>query len=293
MPLQGSISVSEINLNSANQPNLNCKPTLAGKFVYHCIPVRRKVVLENLRLVFGDRLSSKEITGLAQCFYGHLLKVVLENLASSWVSTEAVGKRVRVVGSDIVIKAAEANKGVLLLAGHFGNWELAAIGAIEQFEVFKGRFHAVRKLLANKFVERFFFRRFYEAGLNVIPKKNSLSLVLDALSKNDAVVFIMDQYARPDRDGILVDFFGRPAGTFKSLALIASQSGAPVIPMASHRESDGTHVMRFGEPIPWIEHPDPDTEIYENTLAYNRALEKMVLEHPEQWFWVHRRWKVK
>jgi len=293
MSFQESISISEINQNSVKWPNLNCKPTLVGKFVYHCIPVRRKVVLDNLRLVFGGRLSPEEITGLAQCFYGHLFKIILENLASSWVSTGALRRRVRVVGSETVIKAAEANKGVLLLAGHFGNWELAAIGAIEQFEVFKGRFHAVRKLLANKFVERFFFRRFYEAGLNVIPKKNSLSLVLDALSKNDAVVFIMDQYARPDRDGVLVDFFGRPAGTFKSLALIAGQSGAPVIPMASHREPDGTHVMRFGEPIPWIEHPDPDMEIYENTRAYNQALEKMVLAHPEQWFWVHRRWKVK
>ncbi|MGH7197147.1 MAG: lysophospholipid acyltransferase family protein [Candidatus Omnitrophota bacterium] len=272
---------------------MNCRPTLAGKFIYHCVPVRRKVVLENLRLVFADHLSPEAITGLAQCFYGHLLKVVLENLTTGWMSTEAVRKRVRVIGAETVIKAAEANKGVLLLAGHFGNWELAAIGAIERFEVFKGRFHAVRKLLANKFVERFFFRRFYEAGLNVIPKKNSLSLVLNALAKNDAVVFIMDQYARPDRDGILVDFFGRPAGTFKSLALIAGQSGAPVIPMASHREPDGTHVMRFGAPIPWIENPDPDMEIFENTRAYNRALEKMVLEHPEQWFWVHRRWKVK
>jgi KDO2-lipid IV(A) lauroyltransferase len=293
MPFQESVSISEINPNSLNRPDLNCKPTLTGKFVYHCIPVRRNVVLENLRLVFGDRLSPEEITGLAQRFYAHLLKLVLENIASGWVSTESLARRVRVEGADRVIRAAEAGKGVLLLAGHFGNWELAAIGAIEQFEVFKGRFHAVRKLIANKFVERFFFRRFYEAGLNVIPKKNSLSLVLDALSKNDAVVFLMDQYARPDRDGILVDFFGRPAGTFKSLALIAGQSGAPVIPMASHREPDGTHVMRFGEPIPWIEHPDPDTEIYRNTLAYNRALEKMVLEHPEQWFWVHRRWKVK
>jgi KDO2-lipid IV(A) lauroyltransferase len=293
MPFQEGVSVSEINSNNSKEPPLDFKPTLAGQLVYYLIPVRRKIVLENLRIVFGARLSEEGIRSLAQCFYSHLLKVVLENIASSWVSTGTFAKRVRVVGADTVIKAAAAGKGVLLLTGHFGNWELAAIGAIEQFTVFKNRFHAVRKLLANKFVERFFFRRFYEAGLNVIPKKNSLSLVLDALSKNDAVVFIMDQYARPDRDGVLVDFFGRPAGTFKSLALIAGRSGAPVIPMASYREPDGTHVMRFGEPIPWVEHADPDMEIHENTRVYNQALEKMVLEHPEQWFWVHRRWKVK
>ena len=161
------------------------------------------------------------------------------------------------------------------------------------FPEFKGRFHLLRRPIGNKWIERVLFNRFYKAGLGIIPKKNSVSLILEALGRNDAVVFIMDQFARPGRDGIPVNFFGRKTGTFKSLALVARQSGAPVVPVVCYRESSGRHVMRFMAPLLWIEGEDPDGEIQANTEQYNRVLERMVLEHPEQWWWLHRRWKVK
>jgi len=94
------------------------------------------------------------------------------------------------------------------------------------------------------------------------------------------------------KDGIPVEFFGRPAGTFKSLALIAKASGAPVIPAHGWREADGRHVLRFEEELRWVSHEDPQEEIRLNTRAYNQAIERMVLRHPEQWFWMHKRWKL-
>ncbi len=268
-------------------------PTLSGKIVYRLCPVRKKTVMDNLSLVFGDRLSAAEIKRLAQSFYSHLFKLVAENLSRAWMSEERMLSRVRVVGHEHLAKAFEKNRGILLLTGHFGNWEFTPVAAIAHFKEFRGRFHVLRKLLANKFFEKILFRRFYKAGLTVIPKKNSLDHVLSALERNDIVAFIMDQYANPSKDGILVDFFGRKAGTFKSLALIARETGAPVIPAICYREAGGTHVMRFSEPVPWMENDDADAEIAENTRGYNRILENMVLEHPDQWLWAHRRWKTK
>ena len=104
------------------------------------------------------------------------------------------------------------------------------------------------------------------------------------------VVFPFDQHARPP-DGIAVDFFGQPAGTFKSLAIIALATGAPVLPAASWREPDGWHVLRFEDPVPPVECDNVNEEIRRNTRAYNAVLERLILRHPEQWFWVHRRWK--
>jgi len=89
-----------------------------------------------------------------------------------------------------------------------------------------------------------------------------------------------------------VDFLGHPAGTFKSLAILALSTGAPVIPACSWREPDGTHVLRFEDPLPLIECDDTNEAIRKNTQAYNAALERMLLRHPEQWIWMHRRWKV-
>jgi KDO2-lipid IV(A) lauroyltransferase len=89
-----------------------------------------------------------------------------------------------------------------------------------------------------------------------------------------------------------VEFFGEPAGTFRSLAIIAAATGAPVLPAASWREPDGTHVLRFEAALEPIRHEDAREELVRNTRAYNAALERLVVRHPEQWWWVHRRWKA-
>ena len=116
--------------------------------------------------------------------------------------------------------------------------------------------------------------------------------MLELLSHGAIIIFVFDQHAG-EHDGVVVDFLGHPAGTFKSLALIALTTGTPVIPASSWREPDGTHVLRFEDPLPLIECDDADEAIRRNTQAYNVALGRMVLRHPEQWIWMHRRWKVR
>jgi KDO2-lipid IV(A) lauroyltransferase len=114
---------------------------------------------------------------------------------------------------------------------------------------------------------------------------------LDRLAAGDIVVFPFDQHAGR-KDGVLAEFFGHPAGTFRSLAVIALATGAPVVPASSWREGAGQHVLRFEDELPPIEHADANQAILLNTRAYNRALERMIVRRPEQWWWVHRRWKA-
>jgi KDO2-lipid IV(A) lauroyltransferase len=90
---------------------------------------------------------------------------------------------------------------------------------------------------------------------------------------------------------MMVDFFGHPANTFKSPALIAMSSGAPVIPASSWREPDGTHVLRFESPLEFAESENGGEAIRANTRVLNAAIERMLLRHPEQWIWMHKRWK--
>ena len=269
------------------------KPGAWGKLFYHLIPIRRAVVLENMGIAFGAELDAGEIRRLAQAFYRHLFLTLWENLFFGWRSRASVMRDVRVEGVERLFRAAEGGKGVLLIGGHYGNWEAAPVGGMMQFTEFRGRLHMLRRQIVNKWVERRLFKRYYEAGLDVIPKRSSLNRVMDALAANQAVTFIMDQYAKPGKEGIVADFFGKPAGTFKSLAVVARASDAPILPVACWREPDGKHVLKFLEPLAWISDEDPDREVFLNTLVYNRTIEKIVRDHPDQWLWLHKRWKSK
>lgn len=261
-----------------------------GRLVYRCLPFRRPVVLENLRRVYGGRIDDAEIVRLAQAHYAHLARLVAEFLRFRWLSDEKKAALVRVENIDLVRAVHARGKGVLVLTGHFGNWEVATIAGVRQVPEAQGRFHFVRRAIKPRWLEALVTRRFRRAGFGVLPKRGSLDALVERLDAGDLVVFPFDQHAR-GRDGVAVEFFGEPAGTFRSLAIIAQATGAPVMPAASWREPDGAHVLRFEEPLEPIACEDPKEELLRNTRAYNAALERLVVRHPEQWWWVHRRWK--
>jgi KDO2-lipid IV(A) lauroyltransferase len=267
-------------------------PSLAGKFFYYAIPFRKSVVLANLHKVFADKLDAAQIKKLAQSFYSHVARSLWENLRMRFMPLQQVKSQAKVIGHQHVLTAAEQNKGVLILTGHFGNWEFAPVAAILNFPQFTHRLHVLRRTIKMQWIEKILFRRFYQAGLHVIPKKGSLNRIMDALENNEAVLFIMDQHASVPRDGVLANFFGYPAGTFRSLATIAQYSSAPIVPASSYRDQHGQHIVEFFPALDWIKHDNSKQEIQLNTEHFNQILEQLVLRHPEQWLWMHRRWKV-
>nr|WP_255673182.1 lysophospholipid acyltransferase family protein [Legionella sp. 31fI33] len=266
----------------------------SGRFLYRYLPYRRKVIMANIAQVFGEHLTIAQQTHLAKAFYSHLATSIKEAIQLRFMSEQTLSERVEVRGYERLLAIAAENKGVLVLTGHFGNWEFAPLGGILNFKQFQGQFHFIRRTLGNKTLERILFSRYYRAGLNVIPKKNSLQQVCDALDQNHAVVFVLDQHASiVNRDGIAAEFFGKKAGTYRSLASFARHTGVPVVPAAGYRLPDGRHVLEFHEPIKWQDYGSTQESIYRNTLAYNQALERIILAHPEQWLWLHKRWKLK
>jgi KDO2-lipid IV(A) lauroyltransferase len=263
---------------------------LAGRIIDRWLPIRRRVVVENLRRVFGSTVPEEEIARLAQAHYAHLWQLCGEFLLFRRLSRARKATMVRVENHEALTRALERKKGALILTGHFGNWEIATVAGLDQFPHLRGRFHFLRRPIKPRWLDRFINWRFRRAGFGVLSKRGSLDTILDRLSAGDMIVFPFDQHAGPP-DGIEVDFFGQPAWTFKSLAVLALATGAPVVPASSWRESDGKHVLRFEETLSPVECENAGEEIRRNTRAYNAALERLILRHPEQWYWVHRRWK--
>ncbi|KTD39904.1 lysophospholipid acyltransferase family protein [Legionella parisiensis] len=268
--------------------------SLPGRFVYKFLPYKRQVIMANIDRVYGDQLNDAQKRRLAVSYYSHLLKSFKEAIQLRFMSEDKLRNQVEVRGHENMLAVVAQQKGVLVLTGHFGNWEVAPIGGVLNFKEFQGQFHFIRRTLSIKFIERSLFKQYYQVGLNVIPKKNSLDKVCGALEQNHAVIFVLDQHASlVNRDGIAVEFFGVKAGTYRSLATLSRYTGVPVIPAAGYRLPNGKHVLEFYDPIPWTDYGSAQESLYYNTLAYNQALERIILAHPEQWNWMHKRWKLK
>lgn len=261
-----------------------------GKLIFYCFPVRRRLILENLRRVFAPPLSNDEIVRLAQAHYAHLALLVWEFLRFPWLSERERLRLVRVENVEAILRVYEQGRGVLILTGHLGNWEIATVAGLAQLPQYRGQLHVLRRSLSPGWLDRLVTRRFRRGGFGVLPKQGALDRILERLAAGDAVVFVLDQYAH-GRDGVQVDFFGEPTGTMRSLAILSRSTGIPVVPVSAWRETDGRHVLRFEEPLPTLPCNDPNEGIRINTRAYNATLERLILRHPEQWFWVHRRWK--
>ena len=262
-----------------------------GKALYYLLPFRRKVVLGNLRRVFGEVLREADIRRLAQAYCAHFTRFLLEFVRLPLMSLERRKAWVRVENIEAPIRAHGQGKGVLLLTGHFGNWEVATVAGMGQFPQYRRLFHFVRRPLKPLWLNDLVTRRFQRSGFGTLAKRGSLDAILELLAGGAILVYVLDQHAS-GREGIPVDFLGYSASTFKSLAVLALNTGAPVVPACSWREPDGTHVLRFEEPLPLIECDDTGEAIRRNTQSYNAALERMLLRHPEQWIWMHRRWKT-
>jgi len=265
------------------------EPSRLGKLIYRLLPVRRKIVLENLRRVYAG-VAEDEITRLAQDHYSHLGTLAWEFLYFAFLSKARRAAMVRVENIEAIERAHALGKGVCILTGHFGNFEVSTVAGISNYPDLPCKFYFVRRPLKPKWLERRVNRRFLEAGFGVLPKRGALDAILEQLRAGDIVVFPFDQHAGP-KDGVRVDFFGHSAGTFRSLALIAQAADAPVVPASSWRDADGGHVLRFEEPLEPVRCDDVGEEIRRNTRAYNAALEHLILRRPAQWWWLHRRWK--
>jgi KDO2-lipid IV(A) lauroyltransferase len=271
----------------------NLRITLWGRLMHRMFPLRKNIIINNIERVFKDKATSFEKTRLLKAFYSHLVIVLKDILLVGWLSTDSMKRRVEVRGMEHLLAAVNQNKGVLLLSGHLGSWELAVPAGILHLDSLIDKIHIIRRPIRKKWLEHLIFQRFQRWNIKLISSINAPKLVSRALKKKEIVLYLLDQHTSIEKNsGLAVDFFNVKAGTYRSLAVFASKYDSPVVPLSCYRAGKGNHVFEFFPALEWEEHPDNAQAIYNNTVIYNQILEQMILAHPEQWWWVHRRWKL-
>jgi len=263
----------------------------AARFLGHIWYVadkrHRDVALENLTHVFGAEKSALEIRAMARRVFYHLVLVVFEIGWSRRLRKRDFFRYFSFSGLHHLQKAHERGRGVLILTGHVGNWELLTMAAA----MLGSPTSAIYRPLEFKPLDRFFIHLRTRYGAVLYPKKNAMRPVLRALKSGKLVGILLDQNAHV-QDGVFVDFFGRKACTSEGLSLIAQATDTPVVPLFLLREKAGFRV-EFGPELPIIRTGDKIRDIEVNTRQYNRAIENVIRRYPDQWFWVHRRWKTR
>jgi KDO2-lipid IV(A) lauroyltransferase len=248
--------------------------------------LRRRVALEGLRRAFPDRTEA-ERRALARAAYRQLGRGLGELVAWRNLSDSELKKRVDFVDWGRYEAARAAGRGAIMAVTHFGNWELAARAAVRQGM----ELTTITRTLRGPINERLLaYRR--NRGMRELSDKGSSAAALQVLRRGEALGVVVDQNMLLSR-GIFVDFFGTPACTTPAPAILSLRTGAPVLLVFDLRAPDGTHRIRFDGPFSVPAGKTPHARIAALTQELTSAVETMVREHPEYWFWVHRRWKTR
>jgi KDO2-lipid IV(A) lauroyltransferase len=255
-----------------------------GDLLWLVLSGRRAVALDNLRRSFGAERSAAEIRQLARRSFQNVGMNLVEGCCYFLRPTQVMLSRVRVEGCEHLQAAAAHGRGVLILTAHFGNWELLAaahgLTGLPLSIVTRPLDYPLLDDLAARFRRR--------SGAELIVKRQAVREVLTALRRQRMVGILLDQNATR-AEGVFVPFFGSRASTSKGLALLALRTGAPVVPIFLRREPDGRHCMDVGAAVP----PPVDGQIATYTSAFNRVLEATIRRTPEQWLWMHDRWRTR
>jgi len=255
-----------------------------GDGLWWLLPRRRATALANLRRSFGTERSGADLRRLGRRSFQHVGMNLVEICRYFFRPTDVMLSRVRVEGGEHLAAAAAHGRGVLILTAHYGNWELLAaahtLSGLPLSIVTRPLDHPALDDLADRFRRR--------SGAELITKRQAVREVLAALRRNRMVGILLDQNATR-AEGVFVPFFGSPASTSKGLALLALRTGAPVVPIFLRREPAGRHCMEVGPALP----PPADGLVTTYTTTFNRVLEAAIRRAPEQWLWMHDRWRTR
>jgi Kdo2-lipid IVA lauroyltransferase/acyltransferase len=243
------------------------------------VPRLRRIALRNLELAGVP--DGEQITDGVFLSIGRIMASVA---AFPSITRENVHEWIRYDGLENFARALAKGRGVLVATAHLGNWELSAF----THALMTAPMHIVVRPLDNPRLDAWVERRRALSGNHIIHKKEAAREILRALASGDAVGILIDQNTTPE-EGVFIDFFGRKACAGTAFVKFAHHTGAAVVPgYALWCENEKRYILRFDPEIPMS-----NDDVQADTQRVHSELEAVIREHPDQWLWVHRRWKTR
>jgi KDO2-lipid IV(A) lauroyltransferase len=255
---------------------------VAGDAAFLVLRKRRAIALHNLDLAYGDSKSKSEKTRIARLSFRHMTLSFLELFRVPAFLSE-VKQAIRIEGADILARAFQKGKGVIFVFSHLGSWEYGSFSAY----LLGYTISAVVRPLRNAHIYKWVQALRERMRLHPIDKDHAIRRVLKELRANHVVVILIDQWAGDE--GIRCDFFGHPTSTTDVPARLAKSTGAALVPLYCLRTGCGRYTLAIKPEVPLEGGAEDWRE--RTTQKLNDLLEQMIRSCPDQWTWVHRRWK--
>ncbi len=259
-----------------------------GFLAFHLLRRLRDTGLRNLRMTFPEKHESERLETL-RGVYRHLGHLLAEFCKMSAYTVEQASAFIRYEGLEHYRAARAEGRGVLVLTGHLGAWELSSF-----FHSLMGYpMGLVIRRLDNPLVDGFVNRIRCLHGNRVIHKDDFARGLIAAMHAGETVGILMDTNMTPPQ-GVFVPFFGKLACTASGMARVALRTGAAVVPgFLLWEEDEQRYVLRFGPRVGLIDTGDAEHDATANTAKFTTIIESYVRQYPDQWLWMHRRWKTR
>lgn len=258
-----------------------------GWVMYSVDKRHRLVGLENLRMAYGDQMTETERDQMTRGVYRHFCMMLMEIFHTpKRINLENYRRYITLAGHEPVLDRLLSQKPIIMLSGHYGNWEMAGY----VFGLFGFPTYSVARTLDNPYLERYLLSFRERTGQKMIPKAGGYDQIVEVLESNKPLSMLADQDA--GQRGLFVDFFGRPASTHKAIALLAIEHNAPVVVGVARRTGPGfRYELRCAQIIDPGEFTGGADDARLLTQRYTSALEELIRQDPSQYLWLHRRWK--
>lgn len=256
-----------------------------GTLAYRLLTSRRRVTLRNLRNAYPEA-SEQTLEHIARGAFCSVTTTLMEILHYPRMNSETILRRITIDNPELLTRTAESGRGCVFLTAHYGSWELAMQSAAI---VYGKKGIAIAKPLSNPYLEKIIHRYRSAYAVTVLPMQGSVRECLKVLKEGGIVCLAADQAAA--KESITVEFFGREVPTFAGPAAFTLKTSAVLLVGLALRLPDGTYRMHLYEVNTEDLKGDSDENILELTKRHVRLTEELIKEVPEQWMWMHKRWK--
>ena len=258
-----------------------------GRFAYFVSKKHQKIINNNLDLAFDNKLTQQEKKEIGVSAFINLADTTFGIIKRDNMSTEKVLQNVSFENEEIIKKYQQEGKQFILVTGHYGNWELLSQAIAIHFNL---TLVGVGRKLDSNVMDNVLKKNRERFKVEMVYKKGAMKGCIRAITQKKTIGILVDQHIGVDQS-INVDFFNHKVTHTPIASILARKFGIDLIPAFISTDDYEEYVVKIYEPIKSLKTENQEADLEAMTIAQAKAMERVIKEHPKQWFWMHKRWK--